>query len=90
MPNDLKQDAASVKLGHAPRCNPAGLALQMGLVGIVDAGARGAFYFAANRADRTAKAFRSASTSWQGIVDESSIQERNSNPFWPRVMRCVP
>lgn len=55
MPNDLKQDAAGVKLGHAPRRNPAGLALQMRLVGIVDAGTSGALDFAANRAGRTAK-----------------------------------
>lgn len=57
MPNDFEQDAAGLEFGHAPRYNPAGLALQMRLIGIVDAGAGAAFDFAANRAGRTAKAF---------------------------------
>ena len=30
-----------------------------------------------------------ASTNWQVIVGESPIQERSSEPSWPRVMRCT-
>ncbi len=68
MPNDLEQDAAGVELGHAPRNCPAGLALQMRPVSIVDAGASGAFDFAADRARRTTKAFSNGPNGTQVIA----------------------
>jgi hypothetical protein len=58
---DLKLGAVRVKFGNAARGHTAGLALQMGEVGIVDAGAAGALELAADRARCTTKAFSNRS-----------------------------
>lgn len=49
MPHDLEQSAIGVKLGQASRLQAPRMALSVGQVGIVDAGAASALEFTADR-----------------------------------------
>jgi hypothetical protein len=50
MANDLEQGAIGVQLGKPPRNQGSGIALRVGEVSVVNAGAAGALDFAGNRA----------------------------------------
>lgn len=68
MPNNFGQDTIGPEFGQPPRFNPAGLALQMRPVDIVDATIGGASDFTANRTAQTAKTLSNSSNSVQVIA----------------------
>ena len=68
MSNDFGQDTVGPEFGQPPRFNPAGLALQMRPVDIVDATITGASDFTANRTAQTANTLSNSSNRVQVIA----------------------